>query len=115
MDSRFRGNDDLKTAVGACGLSSPAVNLNLSYTLFRPGSPVFCAVNARMSRHLMQLTGESVCRAEPRCEGGTAAGQGKGRSWRARRASGRIGAPAVFHVVAVPGSAGRPVSRCDAG
>ena len=51
---------------------------------------------------------ESVCRAEPRCEDRTAAGQGKGRSWRARWASGRIGAPAVFHVADVPASAGRP-------
>ena len=55
MDSRFRGNDGLKTAVSACGLSSLAVNL--SHTLFRPGNPVFCAVNVRMGRHLMQLTG----------------------------------------------------------
>ena len=52
MDSRFRGNDGLKTAVSACGLSSLAVNL--SHTLFRPENPVFCAVNVRMGRHLMQ-------------------------------------------------------------
>ena len=57
MDSRFRGNDGLKTAVSACGLSSLAVNL--SHTLFRPENPVFCAVNVRMGRHLMQLTGLS--------------------------------------------------------
>ena len=55
MDSRFRGNDGLKTTVGACGLSSLAVNL--SHTLFRQENPVFCAANARMSRHFIQLTG----------------------------------------------------------
>ncbi len=60
VDSRFlpasagmTGNDGLKTAVGACGLSSPAVNL--SHTLFRPENPVFCAVNARMGQHFLQL------------------------------------------------------------
>ena len=49
------GNDGPKTAVGACGLSSLAVNL--SHTLFRTENPVFCAVNVRMGRHFMQLTG----------------------------------------------------------
>ena len=27
MDSRFRGNDDLKKMVGACGSTTPTVNL----------------------------------------------------------------------------------------
>ena len=63
MDSRFpplsprflpafagmTGDDDLKTAVVACRLSSLAVNL--SHALFRPENPVFCAVNMRMGRH----------------------------------------------------------------
>ena len=49
VDSRFRGNDDPKTAVGACGLSSLAVN--------RTENPMFCAVNVRMGRHFIQLTG----------------------------------------------------------
>ena len=53
--SRGSGNDGLKTTVGACGRSSLAVNL--SHTLFRPENSVFCAVNARMGRHFMQLTG----------------------------------------------------------
>ena len=56
----LRGNDRLKTIVGAGGLSSPAVNL--SHTLFRPENPVFCTVNARMNRHFMQLTGSPVHR-----------------------------------------------------
>ena len=48
LDSRFRGNDGLKTTVGACGLSSLAVNL--SHMLFRPENPVSCATNTYMSR-----------------------------------------------------------------
>ena len=55
VDSRFRGNDRLKTTVSACGLSSLAVNL--SHTLFRSENPVFCAVDVRMGRHFMQLSG----------------------------------------------------------
>ena len=55
MDSRFRGNDGLKTAVSAGGLSPLAVNL--SYTLLRPENSAFCEVNVRMGRHYMQLTG----------------------------------------------------------
>ena len=58
LDSRFRGNDGLKTAVGACG-SSPLAG-NLSHTLFRPENPVSCAVNVHMGRHLMQLTGQAA-------------------------------------------------------
>ena len=58
VDSRFRGNDGLKTTISACGLSSPAVNL--SHTLFRPENPAFCAENVRMGRHFMQLTGSLV-------------------------------------------------------
>ena len=61
MDSRFRGNDELKMAVGAGGLSSLAVNL--SHMLFRPEIPVFCAVNVRVGRHVMQLTGLLCVRA----------------------------------------------------
>ena len=53
--SRFRGNDGLKPTVGACGLSSLAVNL--SHTLFRPGNPVFYAANTCMSRIFLQLAG----------------------------------------------------------
>ena len=39
----------------ACGLSSLAVNL--SHTLFRSETPVFCAVNACMGGNVMQLAG----------------------------------------------------------
>ena len=58
VDSRFRGNDRLKTTVSACGLSSLAVNL--SHTLFRSENPVFCAVDVRMGRHFMQLSGKAI-------------------------------------------------------
>ena len=42
------GNDELKTTVGACGLSSLAVNL--SHMPFRPENPVFRAANTCMGR-----------------------------------------------------------------
>ena len=42
VDSRFRGNDDLKKTATECGL--PSLTVILIHTLLRPGNPVFCAV-----------------------------------------------------------------------
>ena len=49
------GNDGLKKSISACGLPSLAVNS--SHTQLRSENPVFCAANACMSRHFMQLAG----------------------------------------------------------
>ena len=63
VDSRFRGNDELKMAVGACGLSSLAVNL--SHMLFRPEAPVFCAVNVRGGGSLLVLDDFGLAQPNP--------------------------------------------------
>ena len=55
LDSHFRGNDGLKRTISAYGLPSLAVNL--SHTLLRSENPVFCAANACMDGHFMQLAG----------------------------------------------------------